>query len=172
MKIAVIGNAAGGKTWLSRRLAARYRIPLFHVDSIQFDGELRMRPHRESAETLRAIAADRPDWIIDGYGPLDTVLERLALADRIVFIDLPLARHLGWLLKRQLTSLWRRRAELPPGRASEVRWAHTRKVIQYMLSQHRQMRPEMIRILAREKLASKVHTIRTVAELRRYDAEG
>ncbi|HVJ64310.1 MAG TPA: hypothetical protein VM901_03545 [Bdellovibrionota bacterium] len=171
MKIAVIGNAAGGKTWLSRRLAARHQIPLFHVDSIQFDGELRMRPHRESAETLRAIAATKPEWIIDGYGPLDTVLERLALADLIVFIDLPLVRHLGWLLKRQFTSLWHRRPELPPGHASEFRWAHMRKVIQYMLSQHRQMRPEMIRILAREALSSKVHTIRSVAELRRYGAK-
>ena len=35
-KISIIGNACSGKTTLGRALAKTTRLPLYHVDSIQF----------------------------------------------------------------------------------------------------------------------------------------
>lgn len=157
-KIVVIGNAAGGKTKLSLRLGQIYKLPVTHVDRIQFLPGLRMRPHQETRQILDEIIQQEA-WLIDGFGPLDNLERRFELADLIVFIDLPLWRHYWWLGKRQIQNLWSRRAELPEG-CHELNWAHTRKMIDAIRKTHVQMRPELMRILGREQLKAKTIHIR------------
>ncbi len=41
-------------------------------------------------------------WIIDGYGSLDTVWERPEIADTLVYVDMPILRHYWWMTKRFL----------------------------------------------------------------------
>ena len=100
-KVAVIGNAGGGKTALSRRLAQHYNLPLIHVDSIQFVPGMKMRPYKESISILLEREA-QDKWIIDGYGPLDIIEKRFLKADHVIFIDFPLWRHYWWCTKRQI----------------------------------------------------------------------
>lgn len=159
-KIAIIGNAGGGKTTLSRRLAQLYHLPLTHIDAIQFVDDLKIRPYKESIAILNEIQNQKA-WIIDGYGPLDILQQRFQLADKIVFIDLPLWRHYWWCTKRQIKSLWLPRAELPPG-SREASWAHTVKLYKTLWRVHKQMRPELLRILARESFRNKVLVIRSL----------
>lgn len=158
-KIAVIGNAGGGKTKLSRGLHKLYSLPLVHVDSLQFIPPMAIRPYQDTIGILRPLQ-NSEEWIIDGYGPLDLLHERLALADCVVFIDLPLVQHYWWFAKRQLVNLWSPRQELPEG-CSELSWSHTLKVIKSMWKAHQQMRPELLRILARPELQNKVVHIQT-----------
>lgn len=169
-KIAVIGNAGGGKTTLSRRLAQLYHLPLTHVDAIQFVADLKIRPYKESIAILSEIQ-NQSAWIIDGYGPLDIIQQRFQLADKIVFIDFPLWRHYWWCTKRQVLSLWKPRAELPAG-SREATWAHTVKIYKTLWRVHKQMRPELIRILARDSIRDKVLTIRTRGEWGHLFREG
>ncbi|MBE9065377.1 adenylate kinase [Leptolyngbya cf. ectocarpi LEGE 11479] len=42
------------------------------------------------------------NWVIDGFGSLDTVWERLYTADTLVYLDLPVVRHDWWVTKRFL----------------------------------------------------------------------
>jgi adenylate kinase family enzyme len=161
-KISVIGNSCGGKTKLSRKLAARYQIPLTHVDAIQFLPGMKIRPHSESIELLRDIQR-QDSWLIDGFGPLDIIEERFQESDIIVFIDLPLWRHIWWGLKRQVINVWSPRSELPAG-CNEVSPKHTLKLFKTMWKTHHGMRPELLRILAREALSNKVRPIRSLAE--------
>lgn len=167
MKIAVVGNAGGGKTTLSRRLAQKYQLPLIHVDSIQFlpGAQMKIRPYKESIQILSEIQ-NQAAWIIDGYGPLDILIQRFELADQIVFIDFPIWRHFWWCTKRQIQNIWSRRTELPEG-CDEVNWAHTLKLYRGIWSAHKQMRPELLRIFAKEKFRGKMIYIHSLAEWRR-----
>ena len=157
-KIAVIGNSGGGKTILSRELHRRYGWPLTHVDSVQFAAGLKIRPHHESIAILSA-EQEKPAWIIDGFGPLDILEKRLTMADQIIFIDLPLWRHYWWCSKRQIMNLWAPRRELPAD-CNELTWEHTRKLFKNLKQVHTKMRPELLRILGKDHLKSKVIHIR------------
>lgn len=158
-KIAVIGNAGGGKTTLSRKLSQQLGVPLHHVDSYQFLAGMRIRPHQETIKILREIQA-KDHWLIDGYGPLDIIEQRFQLADQIIFIDFPLWRHYWWSLKRQINSLWFPRQELPP-ECFEANFHQTYKLFRTIWKVHTKMRPELLRILSRPNLREKVCHIRT-----------
>ena len=167
-KIAIIGNSGGGKTALARHLGQLYGLPVTHVDSIQFLPGMKIRPHAESIQILSEIQT-REAWIIDGYGPLDILTGRLALADQIYFIDLPIWRHFWWCTKRQVKNIFSRRAELVEG-CNELTFEHTKKLYQSLWQVHTKMRPEMLRILGREPLCEKtmhVHTLHQLRELMR-----
>lgn len=161
-RVAVIGNAGGGKTTLSRRLAEIHSLPLTHVDAIQFLPGMKIRPYRESIDILKKIQ-EQESWLIDGYGPLDILELRFQKAEQIVFIDLPLWRHYWWATKRQIKSLWLRREELPEG-CEEFSLAHTLKLYKTLWRVHQQMRPELIKILVRESNKNKTIYIRTLRE--------
>lgn len=169
-RIVVVGNAGGGKTTLSRRLAELYQLPLTHVDSIQFIPGMKIRPYPESIQILESLQ-NQPMWIIDGYGPLDIIEKRFALADRIVFIDFPLWRHYWWGTKRQIQNLWSRREELPEG-CDERSWQHTAKLYKSIWNVHKQMRPELLRIFGREQLKGKMVFVRSMKEWRRVWLNG
>lgn len=160
-RIVIIGNSGGGKTTLSRKLHKIHQLPLHHVDSIQFLPGMKVRNHADSIADLTVIQ-NQESWIIEGYGPLDILEKRLALADRIVFIDFPLWKHMYWSLKRQLFYMVTRsqRPELPKN-CFEGTWAQTRRLFKSIHNVHYQMRPELLRILSREQLKPKVEYINT-----------
>ncbi|MGZ3649924.1 MAG: hypothetical protein ACXVB9_03680 [Bdellovibrionota bacterium] len=162
MKIAVIGNGGGGKTTLSRRLAARHDLPLTHVDSIQFLPGLKVRPQDETRRELNRIAeGDR--WLIDGFGPLDVMERRFELASRIIFVDFPLWRHYWWATKRQVKSRRHPRPELPPG-CEEGTLTHTWQLYRVLWRVHTVIRPQLREIFSRTEISSKVLLIKTPLE--------
>lgn len=164
-KIAIIGNAGSGKTTFGRKLSRKLNLPLTPVDSIQFLSGMRIRPHAESIAMLNDIQAGQK-WIIDGYGPLDILEKRLQAADQIILLDWPLWRNYFWATKRQIKSLWSPRAELPAG-CREATWNQTLKLYKTIGRVHKQMRPELLRILQRENLRDKVVWVRTVGALKK-----
>ena len=93
-KIAVFGNAGGGKSTLARRLADLTGLPLYPLDMIQFragGGEVPREEYLKAhAELLR-----RDEWIIDGFGCVASAWERFSEADTLVYIDLPLVSTTG-----------------------------------------------------------------------------
>ncbi len=100
-KVAVFGNTGGGKSTLSKKLAEISGLPLYPLDKIQF----RTGGAKVSDEDFRhahqeILAHDR--WIIEGFGSMETLWQRLDLADTLVYIDLPLYVHGWWVTKRAL----------------------------------------------------------------------
>jgi adenylate kinase family enzyme len=108
-RIAVIGNGGGGKSALARALGRRLGLPVREVDEVQWLAGWRRAPVDEVAQTLEGWAAE-DSWIIDGFGPWPVIDRRMARADTIVYVDLPLRTHFWWAAKRQVVSLVRRRA--------------------------------------------------------------
>lgn len=170
MKIAVVGNIAGGKSRLSRALSRIYNLPLTHVDSVQFLPGMKIRPMNETRLELLGIT-NQERWIIDGYGPLDLIEKRFQAADRVVFVDFPIWRHYWWCSKRQVSNLWSRREELPEG-CSELTWEHTVKLYKTLWQMHTKMRPELLRIFARDNLKNKMVFVRTLSEWKEISRNG
>jgi adenylate kinase family enzyme len=104
-KIAVFGNAGGGKSTLSQRLADMMELPWVPLDRLKYQPGGDAVPHPEFKATHDALL-QKDQWVIDGFGSLDTVWERLEVADTLVYLDLPVWRHYWWVTKRFLQSVW------------------------------------------------------------------
>jgi len=109
-KVAVFGNAGGGKSTLSQRLADMTGLPWRPLDSMKYQPGGGVVPHAEfKAAHDQLLRQDH--WIIDGFGSWDTVWKRLDVADTLVYLDMPVLRHYWWVTKRFVKGGW----ELPAG---------------------------------------------------------
>lgn len=104
-KVAVFGNAGGGKSTLSKCLAEITGLPLVPLDLMQYQPGGSKIPHVE----FKAAHDDllkQEQWIIDGFGSLDTVWKRLEAADTLIYLDMPVLQHYWWVTKRLIKSGW------------------------------------------------------------------
>jgi len=105
-KVAVFGNAGGGKSTLSKRLSEMTGLPLDVLDKIQYpsgDTEVSEEEYQHIHEKI--LATDR--WIIDGFGCMETLWLRLKEADSLIFVDLPLYVHFWWVTKRLIVGYFK-----------------------------------------------------------------
>ncbi len=88
MKIAVLGYAGSGKTYLSDSIAKKKSIPVLHLDEIKWDKE--WKPI-DDALVLPQVAEfmENENWIIDGYYTYLYIDKRLESADQIILLQLP-----------------------------------------------------------------------------------
>jgi adenylate kinase family enzyme len=105
-KVAVFGNAGGGKSTLSKRLSEITYLPLYVLDKIQYQSGGTEVPHEDYKRAHQKILLTE-GWIIDGFGCMETVWQRLDEADSLVFVDLPLYVHFWWVTKRLITGLFK-----------------------------------------------------------------
>lgn len=113
-KVAVFGNAGSGKSTLSQRLADMTGLPWVPLDSIQFQPGGNAVPHAEFKAAHDALLL-QDQWIVDGFGSIDTLWNRLNTADTLVYLDLPVWRHYWWVTKRFVKGVWVRPAGWPEG---------------------------------------------------------
>jgi adenylate kinase family enzyme len=125
-RVAVFGNAGGGKSTLARQLAEITRLPLYVVDKLQFKEGGAAVPHDEYLELHRDLLAQEI-WIIDGYGDNTTVWERFGAADTLIYVDLTLPIHYWRVTKRLIkVSLLIRKAGRRTARFGAARCQATR----------------------------------------------
>ncbi len=102
-KVAVFGKPGGGKSTLPKTLAEITGLPLFQLDSIEYsEGGIRVSEEVYLQRHQDILATD--NWLIDGLGSLESFRERMAAANTLVFIDLPLILHFWWATKRLIQS--------------------------------------------------------------------
>jgi adenylate kinase family enzyme len=160
-KVAVFGNAGGGKSTLARRLAELTRIPLYVLDMMQFRVGGVAVPHDEFFNA-HAELLQRDEWIIDGYGGTKLAWERFAAADTLIHVDLPLLTHFRWVTKRLLKGLF---AD-PPG------WPEGSPVLSSSIQSyrvlwpcHRHLTPRYRELVASARQHKRVHHLRSAAEM-------
>ncbi len=86
-KILIIGCPGAGKSTLARWLSAKTGLPLYHLDMIWHRPDRTTVTREEFDEKLAEILAGER-WIIDGNYSR-TLPRRLAAADAVLFLDLP-----------------------------------------------------------------------------------
>ena len=114
MKIAIIGYSGSGKSTLARTLGACYGAPVLHLDKVQFVPGWQLRD-REEAQGLVAAFMRQDSWVIDGNYAAFFQEERLAAADRIVFMDFPRLACFFRALKRYCKHRNGTRADMAEG---------------------------------------------------------
>jgi adenylate kinase family enzyme len=113
-RIAIIGNAGGGKSTVSRKLHELLGLQLHSVDQMQWRPGWQAVP-RDEFDKAHANILSQPKWIIDGWGDFEAIEARFQRSDTIILIDYPLWRHYWWALKRQFMCLFHSRIDGPPG---------------------------------------------------------
>lgn len=161
-RVAVIGNAGGGKSRLSRRIAAARGLPYHAIDLLQYKSGWDLRPEFEDAHAA-LIAGDA--WVIDGVGTWPSLTARLARADTIVFVDLPFRVHLWWATKRQVRAILFGRPDAPAGARS---WPMTIKLYRLMVWVNRDIRPRFEAAALHHAGRARVVHLRSVAELNAF----
>ncbi len=160
-KVAVFGNAGGGKSTLARRLAELTHIPLYPLDMIKYragGGEV------PDDEYLKAHAEllGREEWIIDGFGSVTSAWERFAAADTLVYIDLPLHTHFLWVTKRLFKGL----SVTPEG------WPERSPMLRSTIDSyrvlwlcHRRLTPKYRELVSAARQHKRVHHLKSAAEM-------
>ncbi|AKT36914.1 hypothetical protein [Chondromyces crocatus] len=86
----IVGNPASGKSTLSKAWGHLTGLPVFHMDLYMWKPGWEMVGEAEFAE-VHAGLLQKPRWIIEGYSHHAPFVERLGVAEQIVFVDAPLA---------------------------------------------------------------------------------
>ena len=112
-RVMIVGGAGSGKSTLGRVLGARTGLPVYHMDHIHWlpGWEARPRPARQLlAEDIEA----RDSWIFEG-GFSTTYANRLARADTVIWLDLPVTLRLWRVTKRLIANYGQRRPDMAEG---------------------------------------------------------
>jgi len=167
-RVAVIGNAGGGKSTLCRKLSLAKGIPLYSIDKVQWKaGWVRASP-QEIRQRHEEILSSNQKWIIDGWGGWDDLKTRFAAADTIIFVDFPLWVHYWWGFKRQFASLFVKNTDFPEGC---LLWPKTLELFNLMWVIHCDIRPHLSQLIDSFGEGRLVIHLRSPKELRRFIRE-
>jgi len=157
-RVAIIGNAGGGKSTLARKLGVALGLPVYHIDLLQWKPGWVSTPLAEfDREHNRWLA--QPGWIIDGWGRPEAIQTRFELADTIILVDFPIRLHYWWAAKRQIQSLIQPRADWPPPGCSA--FAVTGRLLRLMWTIHQTMRPQLLERVLRYRGQKRVEHLRS-----------
>jgi hypothetical protein len=115
-RIAVIGNAGGGKSVLARRLGAKLNLPCIEIDALLWRSGWRLS---SDYDTDHAQHIARDYWIIDGLGSRASIPARLSRATDIILVDMELWVHF-WLAARRQLAWELGQRDYPPGGFGEI----------------------------------------------------
>jgi hypothetical protein len=140
-RVAIIGNAGGGKSVLARKLGELLNCPVYPFDDLQWQPGWILTP----AEEIQATHSEwisQPEWIIDGWGSWDILKARFEAADTIIFVDFPLAVHYWWAAKRQIKAGLKINSGWPPAGCKGL--PVTGRLFRLMWKIHSETRPQLI----------------------------
>jgi len=163
-KVAVFGNAGGGKSTLARRLAEITSLSVYSVDMLQFRPGGEPVAHDEYLK-IHAEILDRERWIIDGYGCLPSALSRFEAADTLIYIDLPLSTHFWWVTKRFAKGLFVTPEGWPQG---SPLWSSTLAGYRVIFDCHRWLTPKYRQLVADKAASKRVHHLRSPTEMKAF----
>ena len=119
-RVMIIGQPGSGKSTLARRLGELTFLPVVHIDHIHWKaGWVERDPTEKTQMTLDVI--QDPRWIFEG-GHSKTYVERLARADTLIWLDMPLGLRLRRVLARTIRYYGQTRPDLPDGCPEQFSW--------------------------------------------------
>ena len=167
-KVAIIGNAGGGKSTLEKKLSISKGLPLLPVDKIQWKPKWTPAPQEEIRTKLDDLI-QKELWIIDGWGPWDCIEKRFEAADTIIFVDFPIVVHLWWAAKRQIRALFMPWTIDKPTGCNLI--PVTLKLFKMIRRIHRKQLPRLSEMIHSFKAGRDVFHLRSPKELRAFSAE-
>jgi adenylate kinase family enzyme len=109
----ILGGPGSGKSTLARALGERTGLPVFHMDHIHWQAGWVERPKCEKIRLAHQVEA-RDRWIFEG-GLSSTYDSRMARADTLIWLDLPVGLRLWRVMMRSMRYFGKTRPDLPEG---------------------------------------------------------
>lgn len=157
-RVVVIGNGGGGKSTLSKAIAERHGLPWHEVDKLQFRPEWERTPETEVRADIQAII-ETPTWILDGFGPWDTIEARCDVADTLIFVDFPIWVHFWWAAERQIAAaLGEQRLGGPEGCDLRLK---NKWMFETLWRVHEQLRPKLSALAEKHRNRLDLHHIQS-----------
>lgn len=112
-RVMICGGPGSGKSTLARIMGERLDLPVHHMDHIHWKpGWIERTPDEKSA--LCHAVHIRDQWIFEGNHSR-TYPERVARADTLIWLDLPVLLRQWRVFARTIRSYGRSRPDLPDG---------------------------------------------------------
>ena len=147
---------------VSARLGERIGLPVIHLDAWYWQPGWVEPPKAEWEQTVRRLLTGEA-WVMDGnYG--GTLDLRLAVADTVVFLDLPRWHCLGRVLRRRVRFHGRSRPDMAPGCPERL----TGSFIRWIWNYPRDRRPSLLAKLNALEEEKRVVVLRSPGEVRRF----
>jgi adenylate kinase family enzyme len=164
-RVAIVGNAGGGKSTLGRRLSEMHGLPFFSVDQIQWLPGWTEAPEPEVSERLDRLTNEQR-WIIDGWGPWASIERRLAAADTIIFVDLPLWMHFWLAAERQIAAARGESRSDPLEGCDQLEI--TKRLFETIWVVHHGLKPRLEELLGRSVTGKAYHHIASIEALEAF----
>jgi hypothetical protein len=164
-RIAIIGNAGGGKSVLARQLGDRLNIPIHQIDELQWQPGWIPTPEAEVAEGHVGWLLT-PEWIIDGWGNWDILEQRFKAADTIILVDFPILVHYWWAAKRQLKAMFTLNRDWPPQGCHAL--PVTGRLFKLMWKIHRERLPQLVELIYQYQADTEIMHLKSPREMRRF----
>jgi adenylate kinase family enzyme len=163
-RVAIFGNAGGGKSTLARRLAEITGLPLHALDRLRYRDGGGLIPEADylarHEELLRGEA-----WIIEGFGSVETAFERFDRADTLIHVDLPLHVHRWWVTKRLIKGFFVQPEGWP---ARSPIWRSSLSSYRVIGPCDRHLTPRYRRVIQDMAGRKRVHRLTSAAAIRRF----
>ena len=140
-------------------MAELTRLPLHPLDMIQYQAGGGEVPHEEFLKA-HADLLRRDEWIIDGFGSVESAWERFSRADTLVYVDLPLVTHYLWVTKRLMKGLFVTPEGWPDN--SPI-WSSTMQSYKVIGLCHRRLTPRYRQLVAEAAASKRVHHLKSPA---------
>ncbi|WP_181318303.1 AAA family ATPase [Pseudogemmobacter blasticus] len=112
-RIMIVGQPGSGKSTLARALGQSTGLPVMHIDHIHWMPGWVERDRAAKTRLCHEVEA-RETWIFEG-GHSATWPNRLARADLLIWLDLPLPLRFWRVIRRTVAWHGRNRPDLPDG---------------------------------------------------------
>ena len=119
-RVLILGSSGSGKSTLSRLLGAKLDLPIIYLDQHYWLPGWQESTAEQWQETLENLLR-RERWIMDGTfsGSFD---KRAAVADSIVFLDMPRWLCLWRVFKRRIRFHKQSRPDMTQGCPERINW--------------------------------------------------
>ena len=161
-KVLVIGSGGAGKSTFARRLGARLKTEVIHLDSIYWQPGWVEPPKAVWRKTVEELLK-REAWVMDGNysGTLDL---RLPACDTVIFLDLPRSVCLWRVMKR----LARYRNRSRPDMANECPEKFNLEFLRWVWNYPKVSRPKVMERLRADPENKRVVRLRSRREVEKF----
>lgn len=112
-RVMIIGAPGSGKSTLARQMGRRLNLPVYHTDMMTWAENWVERSNADRSAMAAEVEA-QDAWVFEG-GLSGTYENRLARADVLIWLDLPIALRFWRITMRVWHSKGRNRPDMPNG---------------------------------------------------------